>query len=44
MDSVLAIGPNVLGFCPGRGLWMKGYKNPQPPSFGGEVKLSGPMS
>jgi hypothetical protein len=41
--SVLATGPKVRGFKPGRGRWIfKGDKIRSTPSFGGEVKPSVP--
>jgi hypothetical protein len=41
---VLAIGPKVRGFKPGRKRWIfKGYKIRSAISFGGEVKPSTPF-
>jgi hypothetical protein len=44
MVSVLATGPKVRGFKPGRGdLFLRAMKIRSTPSFGGEVKPSAPF-
>ena len=43
--SVLATGPKVCGFDPGRGRWIfKGDKNPEPHFLRRGSKAVGPMS
>jgi hypothetical protein len=43
--SVLATGPKVRGFNPGRGRWnFKGDKNPEHDFLRGGSKAVGPMS
>jgi hypothetical protein len=43
MISILAIGPKVRGFKPGRGRWIfKGDKNQWTDFYAGEVKPSAP--